>query len=207
MAASNAPGAFRLQSEGIPRVRGRHYPLLRRGSATRYVRDLRHHPLRLRCAPPSSTPALPLHPRARSEAKREQVGDDFANRVVWHHLWWWRHRTRRVRLACSLKALRAFAAATTPCCAGGSATRHVRDLQHRPLRLRCAPPSSTPAPPLRPRARSEAKREQVGDDFDNRVVWHHLWWWRPRTRRVRSDCSLKAHAAFAAATTPCCAGG
>jgi len=31
MAASNAGCAFRLQSEGTPRVRGRHYPLLRRG--------------------------------------------------------------------------------------------------------------------------------------------------------------------------------
>ena len=50
-------------------------------------------------------------------------------------------RWRRRRLACRLGAHGAFAAATTPCCAGGSATRYVLRLRRRSLRLRCAPSS------------------------------------------------------------------
>jgi len=88
MAASNAGRAFRLQSEGTRRVRGRHYPLLRRGivphdtSATSNIVRSGFAALRLR-----GRTRFRQRPRVRSEAKREQVGERVANRAVWHHLW------------------------------------------------------------------------------------------------------------------------
>jgi len=239
MAASNAGCALRLQSEGTRCVRGRHYPLLRRGIV------------------PHDTSATSGIDRSGFAALRLRGRTGFRRRP----------RTRPARPACTLKAHRAFAAATTPCCAGGSATRYVRDLQHRPLRLRCAPPSwAHRVPPAAPSAeRSEARaswregREScrvasplvmaasntpsassLHAESTPRVRGRHYpllrrgivphdtsatsnivrsgfaalrlrgrtgFRRRPRTRPARPACTRKAHAAFAAATTPCCAGG
>jgi hypothetical protein len=82
MAAGNAPNAFRLQAGRTPRVRGRHYPCCAGDSATRYIRTLRRHPLRLRCAPSSwALPKRQSEPPQRRALQHERGAQRSASRL------------------------------------------------------------------------------------------------------------------------------
>jgi len=70
MAATHAPGAFRLQSEGPSRVRCRHYPCCAGVVPHDTSCDLPHYPLRLRCAPPSSATPSAERSEARASWRR-----------------------------------------------------------------------------------------------------------------------------------------
>ena len=80
-----------------------------------------------------------------------------------------RPKMRAARHGSSLKAINEFAAATTPASLGLCHT--IRPAHPNIVRSGFAALRAR----VRPRARSAAKREQVGNDFAKRIVWHHLW--------------------------------
>ena len=71
---------------------------------------------------------------------------------------------RQTASDCRLGAHRACSAATTPCCAGGSATRYNSRLRRRSLRLRCAPSSSPAALPSRDFGASRSRARRLGPE-------------------------------------------